>query len=256
MKINNKFIKNLVLVIASFAIYFLATYPSRNLFTVFTVTDVRPGVVFNPLLSMCFGPWATLGLTIATTLGDYLSGYPRLVLYQGFVGQFIYGYLSYLTWSKLTKNDEHRYRLDSLDKILKFAATSLTFAISSAIGVGYIVHSNFGANAFDTGIFVFLNNFDFTMILGMPILILSNLIIHKVSTGEKRKLSKNEGIILINVLSSALSLAVITYAVYQKIGNIGDIYTIWNTIYIYGAIAINIILFVAYLYIYVSQKRK
>lgn len=253
---NSKLLKNIGIFLASFAIYFLATYPTRNLFTVFTVTDVRPGAALNPLISMCFGPYAILGVALATTLGDYLSGYPNLVLIQGIVFQYIYGYLSYITWKKLTSNDSHRYRLDSLNKILKFSITALVFAISSAIGVGFIVYSNFGANGFETFGFVFLNNFDSTMVIGMPLLIVLNLLVHRNATGEKRNLSKNELIILRSVLVDVLSLCIIIAIVYRSLNGISsDIYTIWNTIYYYGCFAINLIMISTGIYIYFENRK-
>lgn len=253
---NSKLLKNIGIFLASFAIYFLATYPTRNLFTVFTVTDVRPGAALNPLISMCFGPYAILGVALATTLGDYLSGYPNLVLIQGIVFQYIYGYLSYITWKKLTSNDSHRYRLDSLNKILKFGITALVFAISSAIGVGFIVYSNFGANGFETFGFVFLNNFDSTMVIGMPLLIVLNLLVHKNATGEKRNLSKNEKTILYSVVLDIIALSIIIFLVYRGFkGSNSDIYTIWNTIYYYGCLAINSVLILTGLYIYLDEKK-
>lgn len=243
---KNKYIKSLIIFVVSAIVYLAGTLPLRDLLSVFTVTDVRPGAVINPFLSICFGPLAALGCTVSNFFADYLSGYPTKVLLQGLIPQFLYGFIPYILWKKLTKGDDHSYRLDSLSKLLKFTFVAFVYGVIAGICVGYIVQSNYGANFFNTAIFVFLNNFDMTMMFGCPLMIIANIIVSGKDKKEYRSLSTNEIIILYTSVIEIIGMGVIAYAVYAAtIDGINDTYAIWNNIYIYSTIYFNVILIVS-----------
>lgn len=240
-----KVLKFLLTMIVSAAVYLIATMPLREPLAVFTVTDVRPGAVVNPFLSMCFGPAASLGCAISNFYADYISGYPLKVLFQGFIPQFLYGFISFVLWKKLTKGDDHSYRLDSISKILKFTLVVFVYALFSGLCVGYIVQSNFGANFIETVFFVFLNNFDMTMILGCPLMIFANIIVSSRNKEKMRHLSPNELIIIYTCLIELIGVGVITYGSYTTYASLpATTYEIWNQIFIYAAIFINVVLLI------------
>lgn len=253
---KNKVLKNIVICIISAIVYFIAAYPLRDIFAVFTVTDVRPGAVVNPFLSICFGPAASIGCMISNCFADYLSGYPTKVLYQGLIPQFLYGYIPYLMWKKFTKGDEHSHRLDNTKKILQFTLISLVYGIISGICVGYIVQSNFGANFLNTLIFVFLNNFDMTMILGCPLMIASNIIISAHRNNKIRSLSLNEIIILFTNVVELVGMIIIGFAVYKTNANVdSSVYNVWNTIYTYSTLYINIMMVASFILMLIIERR-
>ena len=255
---KNKGFKNQVMIcLFSTIVYFVCTYPLRDLFAVFTVTDVRPGAAFNPFLSICFGPAASLGCSFATLLADYLSGYPTKVLIQGFPFQFLYGFIPYLVWKKLTKGDDHSYRIDSLSKYLKFTLMAFIFGILSGLGVAYIVYSNFGANFVETIGFVFMNNFTFTMLLGFPLMIFANITISGYGKDKTRKLSISEHVIIYSSIAEFVGIAVITFATYSIYSNIeATTYDLWNNIFIYSVIYVNIMIVLTILVLNFINKRQ
>ena len=70
---NNRLFKLVAIFFVSFIIYLAGTLPLRETFAVFTVTDVRPGAVINPFLSICFGPVAALACSVSNFVADYLN---------------------------------------------------------------------------------------------------------------------------------------------------------------------------------------
>ena len=249
--------KQILICLACTVAYFVCTYPLRDTFAVFTVTDVRPGAALNPFLSICFGPAASLGCSIATLIADYLSGYPTKVLIQGFPLQFIYGFIPFLVWKKITKGDNHSYRIDSSSKFLKFTLIAFLFGILSGVGVAYIVYSNFGANFFETIAFVFMNNFTFTMLFGFPLMICANIVISGIGKEERRKLSVREYVIIFTSVAEFLGIAVITYATYMIYSNANaGTYDIWNNIFFYSVIYVNLMIVATIVVLKFIEKRK
>lgn len=249
--------KQVLICLGSCIVFFLCTYPLRDTFAVFTVTDVRPGIAVLPLLSMCFGPSASLGCAFANLYADYISNYPAKVLVQGFPLQFIYGFVSFLLWKKLTAGDDHSYRINSSSKFLKLLLVALVFGVISGFGVAYIVYSNYGANFVKTVFFVFMNNYTFTMLLCVPLMILANIIVSGIGKDNYRKLSANELIIIFTSLAEFVGIGVITYgiyAAYSKVG--GDTYEVWNNIFIYSVIYVNAMILVALGLIKLIEKVK
>ena len=254
---NKTVFKQVIICLICTVAYFICTYPLRDTFAVFTVTDVRPGAALNPFLSICFGPAASLGCSIATLIADYLSGYPTKVLIQGFPLQFIYGFIPFLVWKKITKGDDHSYRIDSCNKYLKFTLIAFLFGILSGIGVAYVVYSNFGANFFETLAFVFMNNFTFTMLLGFPLMICANIVISGIGKQTKRKLSINEFVIIFSSVAEFLGIAVIAYATYMiySHANVGT-YDIWNNIFFYSVIYVNLMIAATIVVLKFIEKRR
>lgn len=254
---KNIVLKNALICIAATLVYFVTTYPLRDLFAVFTVTDVRPGAALNPFMSICFGPAASIGCSIATFIADYLSGYPTKVLFQGLPLQFIYGFIPYLVWKKITKGDDHSYRIDCASKYLKFTLIAFLFGALSGIGVAYIVYSNFGANFFETIGFVFMNNFTFTMLLGFPLMICANIVISGIGKEKNRKLSISEHVIIYSSIAEFLGIAIITYATYRIYSNVNaGTYDIWNNIFFYSVIYVNLMIVATILVLKFIEKLK
>lgn len=253
---NNKIFKNINIFFLTLVIYIVTTLPLRDIFAVFTVTDVRPGAVVNPFLSICFGPVASLACAIANFIADYISGYPNAVLIIGIPFQFLYGLISWLIWKKLTKNDEHSYRLNSVSKIVKFIFTMFVYGVVSAIGVSIIVRLNYGVPILDTAKFVFLNNFDMSVILGLPLMIFANIVVSGIHNEKIRKLSKNEVIILYTSVIEIVGLAIIAYATYSTyINAASETYEVWNNIFFYSAAFINIVLVITIVFLKILEGR-
>lgn len=221
----------ILIAIISGLVYFITTYPIRDLFSVFTVTDVRPGCVVPLFSSICFGPAASIGCAISNAIADFLLGNSIAIVVEGIPIQFLYGYIPYKVWKLLTKGDEHSYRINSASKYLKIILVSFIFALLSSIGVGTMCYQFYDLNPIDIGKFVLLNNFTFPMLFSYPIMIFANLIISGIGKENIRTTFISEKVMLFSSLLNVFGIVVIAFYVYY--GAIGTTnYSIWNDIYL------------------------
>ena len=241
-----------MILILSGAAFFALTLPFHRMLAVFTVSEVRPSAVLYPFLGISFGLPAALGIMIANFISDAVNGYSAAVLLEGVIPQFLYTYVPYLLWRRLTRGEDHIHRLDSLEKVMKFVFVCLVAAVMSAIGVGLIVYFNFGADGWRAGFFVFLNNFDISVILGCPLMIISNQILSRRS-GTERTITPNEWVILAAAAAEIISLAIMIPTMYAKGITIWT-YDSWNTIYLSAIMLINCILFLSLLAMLVLRQ--
>lgn len=232
--------KKVLICLLSGLAYFLTTYPLRNAFAVFTITDVRPGCAIALASYICFGPCAALGCALSNLLSDYLTGQTFAVQLEGLPLQFLYGIISYYLWKSLTKNDEHRYRIDSAIKYIKVTIVCLVYALVSSLGVGLIFYLNYVPNILDITKFVFLNNFTFPMILLFPILIVMNIIVSSRGKEKARKLGSTEKVIIGSSLLKFIGITIIAIIIINS-GNYNETYAIWNKIYIDSMLYVNIL---------------
>lgn len=220
----------ILIAIISGLVYFITTYPVRELFSVFTVTDVRPGCVVPLFSTICFGPAAAVGCAISNAIADYLVGNSMALIIEGIPIQFLYGYIPYVVWKALTKGDDHSYRIDSSSKYLLIMLVSFIFALLSCVGVGILCYQFYNLNPVDIGKFVLLNNFTFPMLFSYPIMILANLIISGVGK-ETRSTSISERVMLVSSLVNVIGIIAIALSVYYGTSGITN-YDIWNDIYL------------------------
>ena len=250
----NKFYKNLKIFLLSGIVFLAATMPFRNILSVFTVSEVRPAAVLNPFLGISFGLPAALGIAAANLLADGLSGYPVAVLIEGLIPQFLYSYVPYLMWRAFTKNEEHIHRLDSVSRVRKYTAVVLTYAVLSGLCVGAIVQTNFGADFLNCAFFVFLNNFTMSMVLGCPLMILSNQIMARRS-GNDRRLFPSEKLILADGIAELLIIGIVIAAVYARYPDLG-VNELWNMIYIDATVIIIASMAVTLFLMILFERRK
>ena len=218
--------------------FFLLTMPFHKILAVFTVAEVRPSAVLYPFLGISYGWPAALGIMTANFISDAVNGYSTAILLEGLIPQLLYTIVPYYLWKALSKTEDHIHRLDSVSRVLKYVLVCLIFSELSAIGVGTIIYINFHTNPISAALFVLLNNFDMAIILGCPLMVISNQIISR-RAGTERVLTKNEGVIIMTAIIQIVLMVVATLIIYSGGKTIGT-YDIWNTVYIVGVILINV----------------
>lgn len=237
---NNKTLRFIIIYLLSGLAFFALTMPFHKMLSVFTVSEVRPSAVLYPFLGISFGWPAALGIMTANFVSDLVNGYSLPVLFEGIIPQLLYTIVPYYLWKILMKNDDHKHRLDSVGRVLKYVLVCFAFSVLSGLGVGTIVYVNFGADFWNSLFFVLLNNFDIAVILGCPLMVLSNQIISRRS-GTDRILSINEVIILVTAVLEVITMVAIGIIVYTGNKTIGT-YDTWNTIYICSVFTNNLIM--------------
>lgn len=252
---KNKTLRFIIIYILSGVAFFILTFPFHKILSVFTVTEVRPSAVLYPFLGISFGWPAALGIMTANFLCDALNGYSIVILIEGIIPQIIYTIVPFYLWNFLMKGEDHKHRLDSVARVLKYIVICLVFSVLSACGVGLMIFINFHTNPVLQCLFVLLNNFDMAIILGMPLMVLSNQYISR-RAGTERTLTKNETIIVITALIQALLTIGVATLVYGTDKTVGT-YNIWNTIFIITLISINVTMLISLVcMIYFEQKEK
>ena len=227
----------LLIFLLSEVAFFLLTKPFHAMLSVFTVTEVRPSAVLYPFLGISFGWPAALGIAAANLISDSVNGYPAAMLLESFPLQILYAIVPYYLWKRLMRGEDHKHRLDCVARVLKYMLVCLASALLSALGVGMLLRVYFHVPPVQPALFVLLNNFDMSVVLGCPLMVASNQIISR-RAGTERVLTRNEIIILITAAVQAVLMAGTAVYVYQAGKTIGT-YDIWNTIFIVGAILIN-----------------
>ena len=252
---KKKILRFIAIYILSGLAFFALTMPFHKILAVFTVSEVRPSAVLYPFLGISFGLPASLGILTANFISDAVNGYSWAVLLEGIVPQFLYSMVPYFMWKYFTKGESHIHRLDSVKRVMEFSLVCFVSALLGGIGVGTIVQVNFGADGLLAGFFVFLNNFDISIILGCPLMIVSNQILSRRS-GTDRTVTPNERIIILAAVVEVIIMAIMIPTAYLTNATLAT-YDIWNSIYYYGLIIINAILMLTLIVMTVAeQKRK
>lgn len=242
MKRNNVTRFILIFLLSGIA-FFLLTMPFHNLLAVFTVTEVRPSAVLYPFLGISFGWPSALGIAAANFIFDSMNGYTALVLLECIPLQILYAIVPYYLWKRIMRGEDHKHRLDSIGRVLKYVLVCLVSALLSALGVGMLMYVNFHADPVQPGLFVLMNNFDMSVILGCPLMVISNQIISR-RAGTKRVLTRNEIIILVTAAAQIVLTVGTGVYVYNSGKTIGT-YDVWNTIYVIALVLIHITMLIS-----------
>lgn len=241
--------KSSLVILMSALLFFAVTMPFRKFFQVMAVTEVRPASAFNPLLGLMFGPAGALGCAIGNLVADVISGYSPLMLVLGFLVQMIYGLVPWYIWKRFGWT----VRLNTSANILRYISIMLGDSLLTALLLGASMEvTGIGSTLSMTTLMLFLNNFVFCMVLGIPLLL--------AFTGRKiRKaggnFSLNERFILIFLCLAIVSAAMIGFIAYSGLAsNSQDLLDLWNRVYIY--IAIDLFVFCVIIVCFVQYAER
>ena len=166
--------KNWVRLVLSAVIFFAVALPFRQLLNLMPgITEIRPANVIPPVLGLVWGPFAAAGIAIGNLISDIVSGSNAFICITGFIANFLYAYLPYKLWyTTAVQEDDLFTTLGSVRKILKYICIIL---LDSLVVTGMLscIFETAGFSASGSAYaLLFFNNFDFTVLLGVPILIL------------------------------------------------------------------------------------
>ncbi len=233
---RKQFIKKWIPAIVTAILFFAVTMPFRRLFQVVAVTEVRPASAFNPLFGLLYGVPGALGCAVGNLAADILSGYSPLLCVLGFLVQMFYGLLPHLIWKKFG----WEIRLHTSLNVLRYMTVMLIDSLLTAILLGSAMFATKTGSLFSmTTVMLFLNNFVFCMVLGIPILLTYT---HREVRKKGGKFSLNERFILIFLFLAILSATMIGYIAYYEMNQyVSQMLELWNRVYIY--IALNLFIF-------------
>jgi hypothetical protein len=171
---KRKISKNIAIAFVVGLLYFLFLVPMSRLFALLPGTQVRPASFIPPAAGIYFGLPAAIGVFIGNLLADLLNyGNISTAMLFGSLFNFFMAYLSYRLWyacdKKQLKEDLIIYDSRSL---IKYVLIMLYSSFTAAIGVSYSMLIFAGVSPADSILQLFMNNFEFALILGVISLIL------------------------------------------------------------------------------------
>lgn len=174
-------------------IFFAVTMPFRELFSLMPVTEVRPASALPPALGLLFGVWGALGTALGNLTADIISGYSPWLCVTGFAAQFLYGYIPFKLWYALgsQKEEQEFPKLDTARHVVKYLFIVAIDSLMVAGLLGFLMEG-FGISQFlsSTTFVLLLNNFDFCILLGMPVIILVSVTGISVDVQKEKKHSQ------------------------------------------------------------------
>lgn len=210
----------------SAAVFFAVALPFKYLFSLVPgVTEIRPANVVPPVLGVLFGLPAAVGISVGNLISDILSGSNAFICVTGFIANFLYSYLPYRMWYTEfnSKGKVTPPNLSSMKDVLKFIFVIFINSLLVTILLMLIFETaGFGTSG-DNAPLLFFNNFDFAVILGVPLLsILANSKIIPRTPKRKEKTGKRKIFLKVtSVLPYVISAVGIGYFCFSKFGNIG-----------------------------------
>lgn len=159
--------------VLSAVVFFAIALPFRSLFTLLPgVTEIRPANMVPLVFGIQFGPAAAWGISIGNLISDILSGSNAFVCLTGFVVNFFYTYIPYKLWYtlRLGKESIHPVRLNTVLEIVKYILVVLIDSFITTVSLSLIFEAAGFQSFFSSFPLLFFNNFDFAIILGIPVL--------------------------------------------------------------------------------------
>ena len=157
------------------SLFLLIALPFKSLLTLVPgMTEVRPANMVPVVFGLLWGPAGAWGIAIANAVTDIVSGSPVRVWVPGLIINFFYAWLPYKLWYSLHFRQQwvEEPRLKSVRDILKFIyvvfLTSLVTTLLLSLLFEILGFQDFGSS----GLLLFFNNFDFAVVLGIPLILL------------------------------------------------------------------------------------
>lgn len=220
--------RSLLIIGSTALLFFVVTMPFRRFFQLLSVTEVRPASAFNPVFGLLFGPPGALGCALGNLLADVLSGYSFLMCALGVLAQLFYGLLPWALWRWLGGE----MRLNTSRRVLRYMLIMLLDTAGMAVILTLLMRATDIPAPTMTTLLLFLNNFVFCMVLGIPLF---------VAISSHRLRQRGEGVtlterfVLMFLLMAILTATIIGFIAYHELSSIYLInrMALWNRIYIY-----------------------
>lgn len=247
---NNKYFLYFMVFAISALTFVLFTLPFNIFLSIGEITEMRPNSALTPVLGMIFGLPAALGCAVGNLISDLYAGYELQYAVLDMFPQIIYAMVPYQLWRKLNPEQESGflYRLDSLNRLLKFFLIMLIDAVMIVIFTSLLnrTYSITHFLSFDT-FFLFLNSFDSGILFGCPLLIAGNLLYKKIENLKHDRHDKivtyslNERMIMNTILTGLGLCFIIGLSIYisDQLSAGSSSVGVWTKVYLFETMALN-----------------
>ncbi len=243
---NDAFI--MVLLVNMF-LFVLFTAPFKIWVAASEITEMRPAAALTPVLGMIFGWPAAIGCALGNLICDLAAKYEFTYALTNSVLQIVYAMAAYYVWKKInTERNGKEFRLDSVDRVLKFCWLLITNALLTVIITSVLNHAYKVVDFISIdNLFSFINCFDSGLLFGAPLLILGHVLqmyIENLRKGEDTKIIRftmSERMIL-NTLVTGLCICVfvgISIYLMNRYGSSSSL-GVLGSAYLFETMALNV----------------
>ncbi len=167
--------KGLRHMVISGLLFFVVGIPFRFLMSLIPgVTEVRPANMLPVVLGLLWGPAGAWGTTIANALSDiFVSHASAAIWIPGAFINFFFAYLPYKLWYSISMKEEILPpTLGNVRQIIKYIYICFLDSLVVTAFLG-MLFDLLGFQPYASGyLLLFFNNFDFSVILGIPVILL------------------------------------------------------------------------------------
>ncbi|MCL2603785.1 MAG: ECF transporter S component [Defluviitaleaceae bacterium] len=152
----------------TFAAFFVLGAAFKVMVLVEGFTEVRPVNAIPPVAGLAFGPIGGLACGLGNLFADLFGSFgPTSVL--GVIANFIAAFLPYRLWHLFSNEppNVHKHK-----NIMLYLAVCLVSAFTVAWFLSFGLYTFFGFWIAEIYVYVFFNNFGFSVIFGLPLLII------------------------------------------------------------------------------------
>lgn len=153
-------------------IYSLLILPTKFLLMLMPGAEVRFAACIPVIAGMLWGPAGAVGSALGNFCGDFFTGDSLYVCFWGAVANFFLAYLPYRLWYTGKNREESLLFIYNTGSLLKFIGIMLITAFIFSTMLTAIIMPSSANDAISSFFIFFSNNFDFPLLLGIPILLL------------------------------------------------------------------------------------
>ncbi|MDD3279706.1 MAG: SpoIIE family protein phosphatase [Lachnospiraceae bacterium] len=163
-------------ILYSAVLFLVFNIPFRLLLGLLPYSEVRPSNMIPPVLGILWGPPGAVGTALMNMLLDiFISKSPVTVWLPGVIINFFYAYLPYKMWYGFGKKPSVLPKMERVSEILRYIAVILVDStVTTTLLLLAFEHAGERCGKKEAW-FLFFNNFDFAILLGVPFLIFLSL---------------------------------------------------------------------------------
>lgn len=153
-------------------IYSIAIIPTKLLLMLLPGAEVRFAACIPVVMGILWGPAGAIGSAVGNFLGDFYAGDDLYICFWGAVANFFLAYLPYKLWYSFRVDATTHLFIHDTRSFIKFLGIIFITALLFSTMLTAILNATGTASASESFFIFFSNNFDFPLLLGIPLLLL------------------------------------------------------------------------------------
>lgn len=242
-------LKSFLAILICGLIFYAIGMPCRTLLKISDFTEVSFTASLPFLSTLVFGLPGAIGCAIANMFEEINLGYTPFIFIPGFFLQITYGLFPAAVWKFLRRNDDNKYKLNSVLKVVQLLLVIIVFSGYNATAAFSLIFLNVDKISPALWTNYFFNQLNTTIATAIPLMIFNSLR-HQFILKRKNRdndnvafsFSLNEKFLLFFVIASILVSIAVAYIIHEFFTyrfQVDPLY-LWNFVYYGAAISMNL----------------